>query len=167
MKTRRFALPLAAIVGLSALLVGGVARAQEDAAPAAPRGTAETPRPGKKARKAREYQPRILKQVEELGLSADQKAKIKDLSSKMLAERRKAQDLEGSERAKALRDAGKKFRQDVLAALTAEQKAELKEKTAAARRSRRSRDGDAAASSSEKAERKARQGTEAAQEDEE
>lgn len=124
MKIRRIFLGVTALLGLSTLLIGGTFA--QDTAPRAESG--QSAKKGRSAKVKKGYQPRILKAIESnnLELTADQKSQIKKLTEKMMAERQEALKLEGAERSQKLRELGRKFRADVGAVLTAEQKDQVK-----------------------------------------
>ena len=129
MKIRKVFLTATAVLGLSALLAGGVLA--QTSAPAA--------KPARAARAKKEYSPRVLKQLEDakIELTAEQKTKLKALTDKTIADRKALQDkhLATDEQRKQMMELGRKFRTDAMAVLTDAQKEQLK----TARPARRSR----------------------------
>lgn len=129
MKMHKALVAATAVLGLSAVLAGGVLA--QTSAPAA--------KPARAARAKREYSPRILKQLEDakIELTAEQKTKLKALTEKTIADRKALQDkhLAQDEQRKQMMELGRKFRTDAMAVLTDAQKEQLK-KAAPARRNR-------------------------------
>lgn len=150
---RVLATATAAVMGLGVVLASGVAaRAQDETKP-----PAAPARAGRRAgRTPRQYQPPIQGQLEaaKIELTADQKAKLKTLTDKMMADRKALQDknLAQDEQRKQTMALGRKFRTDAMAILTDEQKAQLKASRAA--RPARARRNAPAAEGAKPAEKK-------------